>query len=83
MNTTTKAWLQGLVSGFITAFSTAAIGALALPTVFNVSKDGLWNIAKMTLVPAMISVFTYLKQSPLPSDVQTITVSTTKPASTE
>ena len=63
---TAKAWIQGLLTAFITAFSTAAIGVLALPTVFNMSKDGLYNIGKMTLVPALISVFTFLKQSPLP-----------------
>jgi hypothetical protein len=75
---TTKAWLQGLMTAFITAFSTAAIGVLALPTVFNGSKDGLYNIAKMTLVPALISVFTFLKQSPIPISTQTTTITVTQ-----
>lgn len=70
-----KAWLQGILTAFITAFSTAAIGVLALPTVFNGSRDGLFNILKMTLVPALISVFTFLKQSPLPTSSTTTTVS--------
>lgn len=73
-----KAWIQGLLTAFITAFSTAAIGVLTLPTVFNGSKDGLFNIAKMTLVPALISVFTFLKQSPLPTDSTTTTVTVSK-----
>lgn len=79
---TTKAWIQGLLTAFITAFSTAAIGVLTLPTVFNSSKDGLFNIAKMTLVPALISVFTFLKQSPLPASSETTTLSVTKEKTT-
>lgn len=75
---TTKAWLQGILTAFITAFSTAAIGVLTLPTVFNGSKDGMYNIAKMTLVPSLISVFTFLKQSPVPSSSETTTISVTK-----
>lgn len=67
MTLTTKAWIHGVAAAFITAFSTAATGALALPTVFNFSHDGLANIAKLTVVPALISVFGYLKTSPLPS----------------
>lgn len=78
MSSTTRAWLQSLLSAFITAFSTGAIGALALPTVFNFSYDGLWNFAKLTLAPALINVFTFLKQSPLPSSTETATVSVTK-----
>lgn len=64
--TSTKVWIHGVVAAFITAFSTAATGALALPTVFNFTHDGLANMAKLTVVPALISVFGYLKASPLP-----------------
>jgi hypothetical protein len=77
MNTTQKAWVYGLATAFITAFSTAAVGALTLPTVFNGSKDGLFNILKITLVPALISVFSYLQKSPLPSAISTTTATLT------
>lgn len=76
----TKAWLQSILAAFITAFSTGAVGALALPTVFNFTHDGLWNLAKLTLVPALINVFTFLKQSPLPTDTATVTATVTKTA---
>lgn len=77
MSSKTKAWVYGLAAAFITAFSTGAIGALALPTVFNMSHDGLCNFAKLTLAPALINVFTYLKQSPLPSSTSTQTLTVT------
>lgn len=76
MTQTTKAWLQSLLSAFISAFSTGAVGALALPTVFNLSHDGLWNFAKLTLAPALINVFTLLARSPLPG-VENATATTT------
>jgi hypothetical protein len=73
MTSTTKAWLQSIAAAFISAFATAASGALALPTVFNLTHDGLANMAKITLVPAFLAVFTILKQSPLPSSSVTVT----------
>ena len=66
MSNNTKIWLHGLFAGAIGSFSTAAGGALTLPEVFNLSHDGLINLAKITLVPALLTVFAYLKQSPLP-----------------
>lgn len=73
MTTTTKAWLHSLAAAFISAFATAMVGALALPTVFNLTHDGLANIAKITLVPALLAVFNILKQSPLPTASVTVT----------
>ena len=65
----TKIWLQGIVAAFVSAFSTAASGAIALPTVFNFSHDGMINMLKLAIVPAMVAVFTYLQKSPLPGNV--------------
>lgn len=84
-----KAWIGGIAAAFISAFATAASGALALPTVFTPNKIGLINIVKMATVPAMLSVFTFLAKSPIwgvtinvpAGDNQTVkaTVSTTNP----
>jgi hypothetical protein len=61
-----KLWLQGLLAAVISAFSTAATGAIALPTVFTFNRIGLINVIKMAAVPAMIAFFTFLKQNPTP-----------------
>jgi hypothetical protein len=62
-----RIWLHGLVAAAVTALSTAATGALALPGDFNFSHDGLIKMAKLVAVPTALSVFAYLKKSPLPS----------------
>lgn len=67
LSTNTRVWLHGLIAAFISAFSTSASGAIALPTVFNFSHNGLVNMVKLSIVPAMIAVFGYLKTSPLPN----------------
>jgi hypothetical protein len=63
---TFKVWLQGLAAAGISAFASAASGAIALPTVFTFNKVGLLNMVKLAAVPAMLAVFAYLKSSPLP-----------------
>lgn len=81
MTATTKAWLHGLVAGMIGAFASAASGAITLPGVFNFSYSGLINFAKITVVPGLLSAFTYLKQSPLPTT--SVTATTTATVTTE
>lgn len=66
LSANTKLWLHGLFAAAITAFSTAASGVIALPTVFSFDKNGLINMAKMAAVPTFLAVFAYLKQSPVP-----------------
>lgn len=61
-----KIWLQGLAAAGISAFASAASGAIALPTVFTFDKVGFLNMVKVAAVPAMLAVFAYLKSSPLP-----------------
>ena len=60
-----KAWLQGLVAAMISAFSTAASGAIALPSVFSFDKNGLINMLKLATVPALLAAFAYLAKSPI------------------
>lgn len=67
-----KIWFRGLMAAAISAFSTAASGALTLPTVFNFSHNGFMNILKLSTVPALLAVFAYLKQSPVPAPDTTV-----------
>jgi hypothetical protein len=62
-----KVWLHGLAAAAISAFASAASGAIALPSVFTFDKNGLINMAKMAAVPALLAVFAYLKSSPVPA----------------
>jgi len=66
-STITTAWLKGLFAAGISAFSTGAMGCITLPTVFNVTTKAGWaNMVKVAGLPALFSMFAYLKQSPLP-----------------
>ena len=62
-----KTWLHGLAAAAVSAFASAASGALALPTVFTFDKAGFTNMAKLATVPALLAVFAYLKSSPIPA----------------
>ncbi len=66
------AWFYGLISAFIGAFSTAAVGALTMPGVFNFSHNGLINFAKICGAPALIAFFAYLQQHPIPTVTTTL-----------
>lgn len=61
-----KVWLHGLAAAAISAFASAASGAIALPSVFTFDRHGFINMAKLATVPAMLAVFAYLKSSPIP-----------------
>ena len=62
-----KVWIHGLAAAGISAFASAASGAIALPAaVFTFDKTGLLNMAKLATVPALLAVFAYLKSSPIP-----------------
>jgi hypothetical protein len=62
-----KVWLHGLAAAAISAFASAASGAIALPSVFTFDRNGFINIAKLATVPALLAVFAYLKSSPIPA----------------
>ena len=72
-----KAWLYGLLSSTISAFSTAASGAIMLPTVFSFTHDGVINMLKVAALPAGFAFFAYLKTHPLPDSSVTITTTQT------
>jgi len=61
-----RVWIHGLAAAGISAFATAASGAIALPGVFTFDRTGFVNMVKMATVPAMLAVFAYLKSSPVP-----------------
>jgi hypothetical protein len=62
-----KVWIHGLAAAAISAFASAASGAIALPAVFTLDKTGLVNMVKLATVPALLAVFAYLKNSPVPA----------------
>lgn len=62
-----KVWLHGLAAAAISAFASAASGAIALPNVFTFDRNGFINMAKLATVPALLAVFAYLKNSPIPA----------------
>jgi hypothetical protein len=62
-----KIWIHGLVAAGISAFASAASGAIALPAVFTFDRAGFLNMVKLATVPALLAVFAYLKSSPVPA----------------
>jgi hypothetical protein len=62
-----KVWIHGLAAAAISAFASAASGAIALPSVFTFDRAGFLNMVKLATVPALLAVFAYLKSSPIPS----------------
>jgi hypothetical protein len=61
-----RVWVHGLAAAAISAFATAASGAIALPGVFTFDRAGFSNMVKLATVPALLAVFAYLKSSPVP-----------------
>jgi hypothetical protein len=62
-----KVWIHGLAAAAISAFASAASGAIALPNVFTFDRAGFLNMVKLATVPALLAVFAYLKSSPVPT----------------
>jgi hypothetical protein len=62
-----KIWIHGLAAAAISAFASAASGAIALPTVFTFDRTGFLNMVKLATVPSLLAVFAYLKSSPVPA----------------
>jgi hypothetical protein len=62
-----KIWIHGLAAAGISAFASAASGAIALPSVFTFDRAGFLNMVKLAAVPALLAVFAYLKSSPVPA----------------
>lgn len=68
-----KGWAHGLFAAMIGGGASSLSGALALPGTFNLTHDGMINMAKLGALPALINAFAYLKQSPLPAKSTTVT----------
>ena len=62
-----KVWIHGLAAAAISAFASAASGAIALPSVFTFDRAGFVNMVKLATVQALLAVFAYLKSSPVPT----------------
>jgi hypothetical protein len=67
-----KVWVHGLAAAAISAFASAASGAIALPGVFTFDRAGFLNMVKLAAVPALLAVFAYLKSSPMPALTNTV-----------
>ncbi len=67
-----KAWLYSLVAGAIGGCSSAGLSLLAMPDTFSFSGAGLVHVYKALAIGALIPIFTFLKQSPLPTDTVTV-----------
>jgi hypothetical protein len=73
-----KVWIHGLAAAAISAFASAASGAIALPSVFTFDRVGFFNMVKLAAVPALLAVFAYLKSSPVPALTVTTMVTVNK-----
>lgn len=80
MSQTTEAWWKGLLTAFITSFSTAMTGMMTMPDVFNFSEHGMANVGKIVIVPSLVSVFAYLQRSPLPGTLTVQQQTTQQPS---
>lgn len=74
---TTELWLRGIAAAAIGGASSAAGAAFAAPDTFNFSHSGLIAFAKVIAFGALVPVFAYLKQSPIPAASITATTSET------
>lgn len=63
-----KAWVHSLAAAGIGGAANAALGAIAMPDVFNFTHDGWIHLGKLAVMGALVPVLTLLKQSPLPPD---------------
>src|SRR5438270_14029516 len=58
-------WLKGLAAACIGGAANAGIVVFVDPDHFNV-HEGIHALAKVAVIGAVVSVLTYLKQSPMP-----------------
>lgn len=61
-----QVWLKGLIAAVVGAFSNSAVMLISAPEQFNLSKPGLILLGKTAAVSALVALFMYLKQSPVP-----------------
>jgi hypothetical protein len=73
-----KAWIYSLVAGAIGGFASAGLSLLAMPDTFSFSGIGLTHLYKALAIGILVPVFTFLKQSPLPTDQVTVQTTATQ-----
>lgn len=84
-------WLYGLFAALIGGGAgsvSAAFGAMSIaPGQFGVGGDPGWNSLKLMgvtfAISGAIATFAYLKQSPLPAQIATVTETTTVEVKTQ
>ena len=64
---TWQMWLKGLLAAIIGGAANSVTAAFIDPEHFNFSHDGLIALAKLAGAGALLALFMYLKQSPVPS----------------
>lgn len=70
--TNLKVWIHGLAAAAVSGAASAVSGCVALPTVFTFDKNGVANMIKLAVPPAIIAVALYLKKSPVPALTATV-----------
>ncbi len=75
-------WLHGLVAAFIGGGAGATGLAVWKPETFNV-HDGLSNLCGSFVAIGLTNAFSYLKKSPLPDLIETVTVTSTQTVTKE
>ena len=66
-----KLWLRGLISVIVGGAANAVAAVYVVPDTFNFTGDGFSNLLKLAGAGAVIALFAYLKQSPLPPENKT------------
>ena len=62
-------WLKGLVAAIIGGISTSVVAMFVAPDQFNLSN--LRKLAELALGAGIINAAMYLKQSPVPPEIET------------
>lgn len=69
---TYRKWIKGAAATMIATVANTVNGLLVLPEVFNFTKAGLINTAKLVAVPTVGALCYYLAKSPLADVTATI-----------
>lgn len=82
MTTTTKTWVHSIAAAAISSGANAVLVTVVSPSTFNLSGAGLAKLGELIVLSSVVAVALILKQSPLPSDTQTVTATLTQTVET-